>query len=159
MTASKPTRLRDSRESRIRALTAACGADVRAHRQRPHARRSTRLARASRGPSETPRVAAHGVGSTSRRRHAGHACYRAGRWPYRLIEFPGKDRARLEIVARLRLDVWRGETEVNESLFPNGLWIATRRKGPSLDRVRGRCRETFPNRPHFEFRGLQLIVR
>jgi GNAT superfamily N-acetyltransferase len=40
-----------------------------------------------------------------------------------ILEIPSSDTSIMKEIGALRLEVWRGETTVNESLFPTGLWI------------------------------------
>lgn len=42
---------------------------------------------------------------------------------YRIVEIPSTDEVRLKAVGGLRLEVWRAETRVEETLFPNGIWL------------------------------------
>lgn len=42
---------------------------------------------------------------------------------FRMEEILATDSLRLNEIGKFRLEVWREETEVNESLFPDGIWI------------------------------------
>lgn len=42
---------------------------------------------------------------------------------FRIVEVSNADKAMLERIGRFRYDLWKGETEVNDAMFPEGIWL------------------------------------